>query len=120
VIPAQKTHWHKACLDAKLDTRHIPNCNIVPIYEDGDGRAVQSKTLGQGYDSIVPKKLALMDLIPNYALNNLANLIGISLGKSEEEWENTIIHMHRRTLDKVASRLKYKRLPNTENTPRGE
>jgi len=41
--------------------------------------AMQSKTLDQDFEGIVPKKLALIDFIRNYALNTLANSIGISL-----------------------------------------
>ena len=46
-----------------------------------------------------------MYFIPDYALNNLANMIGISLSYIEEECDHTINEMPRRKPDRVTSRL---------------
>ena len=62
--------------------------------EDLIQAVVQSKTLGEGCDGTSPKNLTLMDFIPNYALNNLANSISISLKNTEEEWKYIINEMH--------------------------
>ena len=63
-------------------------------------------------------KQALLDYIPNFALDNLVALIGLSLSNTEEEQDCLMILTRRRAADRAATLPKTKKLTKSNSFKR--